>query len=325
MRRREFIGVLGIGLAPWPRVVIAQTTSKVLRLGMVSQNPRAVPFTVAFERRLHELGYSEGQTLFVEYIDTEGQVQRIAEGMREVVRRGVDVLLAGGPEDSLKSALAATSKLPIVMIAIDYDPVALGYVQSLARPGGQVTGIHFQQTELASKRLQLIKEALPDLKAVTVFWDRFSADQWMATERAAAELGLKLIGVHLDEQPFDYARAIAQAPQDYRSCLLVMTSPTVFRDRQRLAEFALSSRIATMFVLREHVEIGGLMSYGANIVSIYRRAAEIVDQVAKGTNPADIPIEQPTKFELVINVKTAKALDLTLPAALLARADELIE
>jgi putative tryptophan/tyrosine transport system substrate-binding protein len=324
MKRRNFIRVMSIAVA-WPGVVVAQTVFKALRLGMVSQNPRMAAFTVAFERRLHELGYVEGQNLFVEFIDTQGQPRRIVEGMREVVRRGVDILLAGGPEDSLKSALAATATLPIVMIAVDYDPMALGYVQSLARPGGHVTGLYFQQTELASKRLQLIKEALPNLKAATVFWDRFSADQWAATQRAAADLGLKVVGIDLGEQPFDYAKAITQAPQENRGCLVVMTSPTVFRDRQRLAEFALSSRIATMFVLREHAEVGGLMSYGANIASIYRRAADIVDQIAKGANPGEIPIEQPTKFELIINLKTAKALGIGVPPAVLARADELIE
>jgi putative tryptophan/tyrosine transport system substrate-binding protein len=243
---RAFITLIGGAAAAWPLAAHAQTTSKTLRLGMVSQNPRTAPFTVSFERRLHELGYVEGQNLVVEFIDPRGQASRIAEAMQEVVHRKVDIILAGGPEVSLKSALAATSTLPIVMVAIDYDPFALGYVKSLARPGGQITGIYFQQTELAAKRLQLIKEALPGLKAATAFWDRFSVDQWRATQAAALGLDLQLVGIDLGEQPYDYAKAIGQAPQDYRRAVLVMTSPPVFRDRQRLAEFALTHRIATM-------------------------------------------------------------------------------
>jgi putative ABC transport system substrate-binding protein len=325
MRRREFITVLGGVATAWPLALLAQTTPKTLRLGMVSHNPRTAPFTVSFERRLRELGYVEGQNLVIEFIDTRGQVSRIEEGMREVVRRNVDIILAGGPEVSLKSALAATSTLPIVMIAIDYDPFALGYVKSLARPGGQVTGIYFQQTELAAKRLQLIKEALPGLKAATAFWDRFSVDQWGAMRTAALGLDLQLVGIDLGDQPYDYAKAIGHAPQDYRSALLVVSSPAVFRDRQRLAEFALTHRIATMLAWREHVDVGGLMSYGVSVTLLYKRAAEIVDRIAQGTTPAELPIELPTKFELLVNLKTAKTLGLTIPESFLARADEVIE
>src|SRR4051812_19077842 len=174
MRRREFIGAL-VATSGW--IVAARgQTRKLLRLGMASQNPRNAPFTAAFEQRLRELGYVEGQNLAVEFIDTKGEVERIGEAMKALVQRNVDILMAGGPEASLRAALAATATLPIVMIAIDYDPFALGYVQSLARPGEHVTGIYFQQTELAGKRLQLMKEALPNLRAATVFWDHFSQD-----------------------------------------------------------------------------------------------------------------------------------------------------
>jgi putative tryptophan/tyrosine transport system substrate-binding protein len=324
MRRRDAFLFFGAAAAGWPCVALGQTTPRMVRVGMASQNPRSAPFTRAFEKRLRELGYVEGQNLTIEFIDTLGQVDRIAEAMEALVRRNVDILLAGGPEASLKAALAATTTLPIVMIAIDYDPFALGYVKSLARPGGQVTGIYFQQTELAGKRLELMKEALPQLKTATVFWDRFSADQWKATQ-AATPRGLDLIGIDLGDQPYSYESAIAQAPPNYRACLFVMTSPVVFRDRERLATFALGRRIATMFVLREHVVAGGLISYGAAISSLYSRAAEFVDRIARGATPADLPIEQPTKFELVVNLSTAKALGLSIPPTLLARADEVIE
>jgi putative tryptophan/tyrosine transport system substrate-binding protein len=318
------MGVLGAVVVGWRTHTMAETP-KILRLGMASQNPRSAPFTIAFDRRLRELGYVEGQNLIVEFIDTQGQPSLIREAMHELVRRGVNILLAPGPELSLKSALAATSTLPIVMIAIDYDPFALGYLKSLARPGGNVTGIYFQQTELAGKRLQLMKEALPGLRAATVFWDRFSSDQWKETEKAAAGLELQLVGIDLGDQPYDFVRAIAQAPQDHRGALLVMTSPIIFRDRQRLAEFALKNRLPTMFVLREHIEAGGLISYGSNISALFVRAAEFVNRIAKGAKPADLPIELPTKFELVINLKTANALGIPIPPSIMIRADELIE
>jgi len=182
------------GAITGPQTVIAQVwrSRPPLHLGTVSNNPRTVPFFVAFGQRLHELGYIEGQSLFVEFIDTQGQVDRIAEGMRDVVRRGVDIVLAAGPEESLKSALAVIATLPIVMVAIDYDPLAPGYVMSLARPTGNVTGLFFQQIELTTKRLQVLKEAFPAVQAATVFCDRASVDQWQAAQNAASRLGLRL-------------------------------------------------------------------------------------------------------------------------------------
>ena len=326
MNRRQVVTALvGVASACQPVVAAAQTPSRVVRLGMVSQNPRTVTFTAAFERRLRELGYAEGRNLVIEFIDTHGQVDRIEDGMKEVVRRNVDILLAGGPELSLKSALAATKALPIVMIAIDYDPFALGYVRSLARPGGNVTGLYFQQTELAPKRVELIKELMPSLNAATVFWDRFSADQWKATEAAAPASRVRLAGIDLEDQPYDYEQAIVRVPQENRSAVLVMQSPVFFRDRLRIAQFALKRKVATIFALREFTDAGGLISYGANISALYVRAAEMVDRIVQGSPPSDLPIEQPTRFELVVNIKTAKALGLEIPPTLLARADKVIE
>jgi putative ABC transport system substrate-binding protein len=245
--------------------------------------------------------------------------------MKEVASRGVDIVLAGGPEISLKSALAATSTRPIVMIAIDYNPLDLGYVKSLASPSDQVTGIYFQQTELVGKRLQILKELIPNLASATVFWDRFSVDQWKATEKSASVANLDLFGIDLGDQPYDYAKSIAAVPPTFRGALDVMVSPVVFRDRQRLAAFSLARKMPTIYALREFVDAGGLISYGASISALYERAAEYVDRIAKGAKPAELPVEQPTKFELLINLKTAKALGLAVPATLLVRADEVIE
>lgn len=228
-------------------------------------------------------------------------------------------------KSSLKSALTVSRTVPIVMIAIDYDPLARGYVTSLARPSGNVTGVVFQQIELAAKRIQLIKDGFPDRLAATMFWDKLSADQWEAARSTAAMLGLQLSGIELREPPYDYEAALDQAPLDHRGMLVVPTSPFLFRDRARLADFALRHRILSMFVFREWVDAGGLLCYGPSITALFGRVAEFVDRIARGAQPADLPIEQPTKFEMVANLKTAKAIGFELPTAILLRADEVIE
>ena len=211
------------------------------------------------------------------------------------------------------------------MVAIDYDPFTRGYVTSLARPSGNITGVFLQQIELTVKRLQLVKDAFPDMQTATVFWDRLSADQWSAARDASTRLGLRLAGVELREQPYDYDQALAQAAPEYRKNLFVLTSPFFFRDRARLAHLALHNRIISVFVFREWVDAGGLLSYGPSFTGMFRRAAEYVDRIAKGAKAADLPIEQPTKFELVLNLKTANALGIQIPDKLLALADEVIE
>ena len=175
------------------------------------------------------------------------------------------------------------------------------------------------------KQVQFVKDAFPDMHAATVFWDEISADQWKAARDAGARLGVRLAGIELREQPYDYEQALAQTPLGHRGNLIVMTSPFLFRDRDRLAEFALRHRMVSMFAFREWVEVGGLLSYGPSITRMYRHAAEYVDRIARGAKPADLPIEQRTNFELVVNLKTANALGITIPTTLLARADEIIE
>ena len=326
MKRRQFITMLGGAAVAWPLAGRAQTP-KMLRIGIVSlANPRTTTFWVVFERRMRELGYVEGQNLIIDFVNLNGQIDRYSEATKEVVRRGPDIIIATGVERALMSAIAATDRLPIVMIAVDYDPFVRGYVQSLARPGGTITGIFFQQIELAMKRLQLMKEALPDVSAATVFWDDGSVDQWRASQSAAETIGLKLTGVELSNPPYDYEKALAApVPANHRRILMVLSSPVFFPDRERLAQIALRQRIAAMFVFRGYVEAGGLLSYGPSIDALYQRAAEYVDRLAKGTNPADLPVEQPTKFELVVNLKTARAIGIELPTSILLRADEVIE
>ena len=323
MKRREFITLVGGAATAWPLVVRAQQTGK-LRVGMVGSQPRSAPLYAAMLQRFAELGYQEGSNFTFEFIQA-ANLEDYARGYRELVTRNVGVLIANATEVALKSALAATNTLPIVMTAIDYDPLARGYVANLARPTDNVTGIVFQQIELVTKRLQVVVEAFPELRAATVFWDAASADQWRVAQSAAPALGLRLFGSELREQPYDYEQALAQVPPDHRGWLFAMTSPFFFPDRARLAEFALRHRMPSVFAFREWVDAGGLLSYGPSITGMYRRAADYVDRIARGTKPSDLPIEQPTKFEFILNLKTAKAIGLATPTALLLRADEVIE
>jgi putative ABC transport system substrate-binding protein len=225
----------------------------------------------------------------------------------------------------LKSALATSDTKPIVMVAVDYDPLARGYVTSLARPAGNVTGLFLQQIELTAKHLQLLKIAVPEMQTLTVLRDRTTFDQWKAAEGAAANLGLGITGVDLGDPPFDYDKALAQVKPEYRGTIFVLASGFFLRDRERIADFALRNRLVSMFFSRESVDAGGLLSYGPSFVVMYRRAAEYVDRIARGAKPTDLPIEQPTKFELVVNLKTAKTLGFVIPPSFLATADEVIE
>jgi len=308
MKRREFITLLGGVAASWPLAARAQT-SKTLRIGIVSINPRTSPVWVTFLQRLQELGHIEGQN----------------EGMKDLVRHNVNLLIATGNEIALKSALAATNSLPIVMVAIDYDPLARGYVTSLARPSGNVTGVFFQQIELSMKRMELLKEAFPELQSATVLWDQTTADQWRAIQSAAAALGIPVAGIELIKQPYDYERALSQTLLDHRRPVYFVMSGFFFRDRDRLANLALQRRVPSIFGTREYVDAGGLLSYGPNIIALFRRAAEYADRIARGAKPADLPIEQPTKFEVIVNLKTARALGINIPTPILLRADEVIQ
>src|SRR5262245_39582262 len=326
MRRREFLGALGAA-AVWPLGALAQAERpNFLRVGAASPTPRraGTSFLLPFEQRMAELGYIEDKNFALEFIEL-AQPNQFGEAFKELVRRKIDVLIAYGAEDSLKSAAAASNSIPIVMVAIDYDPFRLGYVTNLARPTGNVTGIFFEQIDLAAKRIQLLTDAFPAIKSATVFWDQISADQWKATRESADKLGLQVAGVELRNRPYDYERALREAPETHRGFVIVMTSPYFAIDRKRLAEFTIHQRIGSMFVFREYVELGGLMSYGPNRVVLSRRMADYVTRLARGAKPSDLPIERPTIFETAINLRTAKSLGLQFSQAMLLRADEVIE
>jgi putative ABC transport system substrate-binding protein len=322
MKRRTF--TLLAGAWAMPHAVRAQQSAKMLRVGAVSGQPRSSILWRSFIERMTTLGYQEGRNFSFDLVLADS-----LEGYRAGYQRfdggAVDIIVAPGPEVSLRSALALPGAIPIVMVAIDYDPLERGYVKSLARPGGHATGLMLQQIELAAKRVQLLKDTFPDLKAMTVFWDQSSADQWAVTQEAAGKLGIRLAGIELRNPPYDYEKAFAEAPPDFRRVLFPLTSPFVFRELDKVAELALRHRAVLMFSNREMAKAGGLMAYGVSFPATFARVAEYVDRIAKGAKPGDLPIEQPTKFELVVNLRTAKAIGVTVPPLLLARADEVIE
>jgi len=321
----KLMSMLGGVLLAFPPMSEARE-SKPLSVGAVSLRPFGkANISVAFLQRMEELGYRRGRNFRFEFIQLADRSE-YGRAYRELVARNVDILAAGGPEFALKAAMAATRNLPIVMIASDYDPFERGYVASLARPGGNVTGIFFQQIALTKKRLQLMKEAFPHVQAVTVFWDRISADQWKGAQLAAEELRFNVHGVELREQPYDYGRALADVAPRFRGALMVLASPVFSLPRRSvLPEVALRYRIPTMFHVSFYPEVGGLMSYGVSFTKLFRRAADYVDKIARGTKPANLPIERSDEFELVVNLKTAQALGVRIPPSVLLRADRVIE
>jgi putative tryptophan/tyrosine transport system substrate-binding protein len=324
MKRRQFFITAAGAVMTLSTPGYAQQAGKMLRVGAVSGQPRNSPYWTAFLRRMSELGYQDGTNFSFELIVSRA-IDGYAAGYRELAGQNVDILLASGSEVALKSAIDSSTTIPVVMIAIDFDPLAGGYVTSLARPTGNATGVFLQPVGVTEKRLQLLKLALPDMQAATVFWDRTTTAQWQAAQGAAGTLGLRLSGFEFTDPPYDYDKALATVEPASRGTIFVLDSPFFFRDLARQAEFALRNRIATMFTLREWVDAGGLMSYGSSINSLVQLAAGYVDRIARGAKPADLPIEQATKFELVVNLKTAKVLGITLSPNVISTADEVIE
>jgi putative ABC transport system substrate-binding protein len=327
MKRREFITLLGGAAAAWPLTARAQQTGKVVRLGFLGASLNAPATAGLFQQFLDELrdsGFSEGQNLIVEHRrvdDPRGTFVAAAE----LMRAQVDLIVAQGPEVALQAVVGASRSIPIVLQAINYDPIERGYVASLARPGGNITGLFFRQAELAAKKVELLAQAFPERTRLGVLWDALTADEFSAAERAAKSLHLELRPLKLETAPYDFTAAFRTIAQDGAQMLLVLSSPFFAEHRRQLAELAIEHRLPSMFLFKSYVEAGGLMAYGVDQAAMYRRTGAYVAKILKGTKPADLPVEQPTKFELVINLKTAKMLGLTIPDKILARADEVIE
>jgi putative tryptophan/tyrosine transport system substrate-binding protein len=326
MRRREFIALLGGGVVAWPLAAAAQTPPKIPRVGYAGVGSPAVGGRSfeAFRQGLRTLGYVEGQTIVLEVRWAEGRFERIPELVAELVRLKVDLLVAPNSPVAL-AAKSATRTIPIVMFA--GDPVGLGLVASLARPGGNLTGLSYLNIEINSKRLELIKQLVPVLTRVAVLRNPMIAIHamfWQETELAARKLGVALQPLEV-RRPEDFVAVFAAATRSNAQALLALDDPLTVEYRSRIVALSASSHLPAMYGFREFPDDGGLMSYGPNFVVLFRRAADFVDKILKGANPADLPVEQPTRFELVINLKTAKTLGLTVPPSLLARADEVIE
>ena len=326
MNRRKaslalLLGPLAFGAASF--AAKAQQAGKVYRLGYLSQPTResVERGLQAFLRTLRELGWVEGQNLIIEYRWAEGKVERLPELAAELVRLNVDIIVApAGP--AAQAAKNATSVIPIVML-FPADPVELGLVASLARPGGNVTGTTFSPSPaIYGKQLQILKQAAPRTSRVAVL--RNLTDKAWEVQIKAVEAAAPSLGVHLQyveaKGPEELDAAFASMTKEKAEALLVVASSTFLVHRVRLAELAIKSRLPTMFNYREMVEAGGLMAYAVNMASFTPRAAVYVDKILKGTNPADLPVEQPTTFELVINLKTARALGITIPQSLLLSA-----
>ena len=325
MRRREFLSVLGGAAVVWPLAARAQKSGKIAQIGYLSTaNPRSMPSFQAFEQRLRELGYIEGQNIVIEYRNAEGKVDRLPNLAADLVRLDVNVIVTA-TDPATRAAKGATTTIPILMLAINYDPIALGYIDSIARPGANVTGLLFQHLELLAKRFGLFKEMLPSVERIAIFFDSLSADQLKQVEASNRSVGLELQPLDLQNPPYDFENAFRVAMQSRAEAIFVLESAPIFRGRTQIAQLAMKNRLPTSFAFRDYVEVGGLVSYGVNFSTMYQRAADYADRILRGTKPVDLPVEQSTKFELVINLKTAKALRLEIPPLLLARADEVIE
>jgi putative ABC transport system substrate-binding protein len=324
MRRREFITLIGGAVTAWPFAAGAQPAGKVPTIGFVGTSaPGFILYSAAFAERLQELGWIEGRTVAIEYRWSEGRSERVAEIATEFVRQKVDVIVAyGGAVAALKQA---TAVIPIVF-AIAVDPIGSGLVASLSRPGGNVTGSSLQAAETAGKRLQLLRDVVPKLVRLRILFDAGYAAA--VQEKDEVQAVARTLGLEVVPQEIRRAEDIASAFEAFKGkadALYVTESALTFTNGKTITHLALNAQLPMTCGNAETARTGALMSYGPNFPALFRRAAEIVDKILRGTKPTDIPVEQPTKFDLVINLKTAKALGLTIPHNLLVLADEVIE
>jgi putative tryptophan/tyrosine transport system substrate-binding protein len=326
LKRRDFITLVGGAAAAWPLAARAQQPGKLRTIGFLGQSTRsaASEWVAAFVQRLHELGWNEGRTVAIEYRWAEGREERFAQIAAEFVRLKVDIIVTSGTPQVL-AAKQATSVIPIVFAAAG-DPVASGLVASLARPGGNATGLSSLVADLAGKRLELLREVAPALRRLAIMGNvgnPLTVLELGEVQAAAGTLGLEVHTLEI-RQAQDITPAF-EALKGRADALYVCIDALVNANRIRINTSALGARLPTMHGSRDYVEAGGLMSYGPNYPDLFRRSADYVDKILHGAKPGDIPVEQPTKFDLVVNLTTARALGLDLPPTLLARADEVIE
>jgi putative tryptophan/tyrosine transport system substrate-binding protein len=324
--RRDFISLLGGAAAAWPLAARAQQPAKLPTIGYLGSTTPAVESQriTAFVQRLRELGWIEGRTIAIEVRWAEARPERFIEIAAEFVRLKVDLIVTGATPPTL-AAKQATAVIPIVFAAAS-DPVGTGLVASLARPGGHVTGLSIQTTDLVGKRLERLREVVPALRRLAILAN--VGNPASVLEMGEAQATARTLGLEVITSEIRRAEDIAPAFEAFKGradALFLCADPLVNANRTRINILAVGVRLPTMYGFREYVEAGGLMSYGPNVPDLFRRAADLVDKILRGTKPGDIPVEQPTRFDLVINLTTATALGLEVPATLIARADEVIE
>jgi putative tryptophan/tyrosine transport system substrate-binding protein len=323
MKRRAFITLLGGAAAVWPLAARAQQQSKTLRVGFVGIEPRESPLYTNFLKRMAELGYQEGRNFAFEYIQTPN-IESYEKNYRELAARKVDVFLAVGNEPALRAALSAADGKPVAFLAVDFDPVAKGYVTNLSRPGGNVTGIFVRQLELAAKRVEIAREAFPRATLVGIAFDTVSREQRDAAAEAARKLGLepRLIEVKGEH---GYGGAFSAMDNARGQPIILPASPIFLRDRAAIAQALLEHRIPSVAAFRENMEAGALISYGFDLMGLFYDIASYVHQIARGAKPSDMPIEQSPRFYMAVNLKAAASLGISLSDVFIARANEVIE
>ena len=326
-RRRELLIALGVAALAWAGAVRAQAPSTLRRIGMLSGfSPSAyAPSYQAFRLGLRDLGWVEGKNISIEYRHAEGRHDRLPDLAADLVRLKVDVIVTAATSDAL-AAQRATKAIPIVMVAAG-NPVANGLVESLARPGGNVTGLSQMLQEVSGKRLELLKEVVPKLSRVAVLWNPNSASatlNWKENQQPARQLGIQLFSLEV-RSPSELDKAFEAATNVRAGALAILPDPVISTNLERIVDFAAKSRLPSIYQSSEFADAGGLVTYGPDRADLFRRAATYVDKILKGTKPGDLPVDQPTKLELVVNLKTAKALGITIPQSVLFRADKVIE
>jgi putative tryptophan/tyrosine transport system substrate-binding protein len=331
VRRREFITLVGGAAASWPVMARAQQPDKNARIGLLIisfTTPLSAAGLKLFTSELGRLGFVEGKNIGIERRELGfgalGNEKLFADAA-DLAQSNVDVLVAFGSEVFVQAAVAATKAIPTVILAINYDPIARGYVKSLARPGGNITGVTFRQPELASKQMELLKEAFPNRDRLAVLYDAESAEQFDMAETAAKSMQLRLDAVKLENPPYEFEPVFRTLAERGSRLILVLSSGLFTAHRARIAELAIRYGLPSMFTFRSYVDNGGLMSFGVDTGPAYARVADYVAKILKGAKPADLPVEQVTSFELVINLKTAKAIGVDFPTSILLRANTVIE
>jgi putative tryptophan/tyrosine transport system substrate-binding protein len=322
VKRRDFISLLG-GAAAWPLTARAQQQPKMLRVGFVGMQPRESPLYANFLRRMAELGYQEERNFTFDYIQTPN-IEGYEKNYRELATRKIEVFLAVGNEPALRAALSAAEGKPIAFLAVDFDPLAKGYVANLSRPGGNLTGIFVRQLELAAKRIEIAREAFPRATLVGIAFDTLSHEQGDAAAEAARKLGLEPRMVEVKGEQ-GYAGAFGAMDNARGQPIILPASGVFLRDRAAIAQALLERRIPSIAAFRENMEAGALISYGFDLMGLFYDIASYVHRIAAGAKPSDMPIEQSPRFYMAVNLKTAASLGVALPDVFVARANEVRE